>query len=229
MTLQQLDLPLGEADHRLLPVRTLAHLGGTHALEFAQVVHGVHHGDLHAGEDGLHRAANLDLVAGRIDLEQVLVVLLGQLRAALGDEHGVNHIIGIEGFVHRVHSLCQTLAKFLQASLGDDNLLAYGVLMESDCLECDESADYCVFVYNMQPGITIDYRTGESWLSGTVVDVPEISTGEPTFILNTGTKKFHLLTCSRAPEKDSANYELTTKTRDSVIADGYSPCGICKP
>ena len=125
---------------------------------------------------------------------------------------------------HEHHVLYRVTPEF-----GDDNLLAYGVLMESDCLECDESADYCVFVYNMQPGITIDYRTGESWLSGTVVDVPEISTGEPTFILNTGTKKFHLLTCSRAPEKDSANYELTTKTRDSVIADGYTPCGICKP
>ena len=125
---------------------------------------------------------------------------------------------------HEHHVLYRVTPEF-----GDDNLLAYGVLMESDCLECDESADYCVFVYNMQPGITIDYRTGESWLSGAVVDVPETSTGEPTFILNTGTKKFHLLTCSRAPEKDSANYELTTKTRDSVIADGYTPCGICKP
>ena len=80
----------------------------------------------------------------------------------------------------------------------------------------------------MQPGITIDYRTGESWRSGTIVDVPEISTGEPTFILNTGTKKFHLLTCSRAPEEGSENSELSTKTRDSVIADGYMPYGICK-
>ena len=125
---------------------------------------------------------------------------------------------------HEHHVLYRVTPEF-----GDDNLLAYGVLMDSDCLECDESADYCVFVYNMQPGITIDYRTGESWLSGAVVDVPETSTGEPTFILNTGTKKFHLLTCSKAPGKDSANYELTTKTRDSVIADGYTPCGICKP
>lgn len=125
---------------------------------------------------------------------------------------------------HEHHVLYRVTPEF-----GDGNLLAYGVLMESDCLECDESADYCVFVYNMQPGITINYRTGDSWLSGTIIDVPEISTGEPTFILNTGTKKFHLLTCSRAPEKGSKNYELTTKTREGVVADGYTPCGICKP
>ncbi|MGN1189155.1 MAG: hypothetical protein ACI4SL_02035 [Candidatus Ornithospirochaeta sp.] len=68
----------------------------------------------------------------------------------------------------------------------------------------------------MQPGITIDYRTGDSWLSSTAVDISKISTGEPTFILNTGTKKFHLLTCSRAPEKGSENYKITTKCRDCV-------------
>ena len=124
---------------------------------------------------------------------------------------------------HEHHVLYRVSPEF-----GDDNLLAYGVLMESDCLECDESADYCVFVYNMQPGITIDYRTGESRLTGTV-DVPEISTGEPTFVLNTGTKKFHILTCSKAPAENSDNYKLSYDDRDVVIANGYSPCGICNP
>lgn len=124
---------------------------------------------------------------------------------------------------HEHHVLYRVSPEF-----GDDNLLAYGVLMESDCLECDESADYCVFVYNMQPGITIDYRTGESWLTGTV-DVPEISTGEPTFVLNTGTKKFHTLTCSKAPAENSDNYKLSYDDREVVIANGYSPCGICNP
>lgn len=124
---------------------------------------------------------------------------------------------------HEHHVLYRVSPEF-----GDDNLLAYGVLMESDCLECDGSADYCVFVYNMQPGITIDYRTGESWLTGTV-DVPEISTGEPTFVLNTGTKKFHILTCSKAPAENSDNYKLSYDDREIVIANGYSPCGICNP
>ncbi len=47
----------------------------------------------------------------------------------------------------------------------DDDLLARGVVMESDCIECDEEADYAVFVYNIQPGITLDYRTGENWIN----------------------------------------------------------------
>lgn len=45
-----------------------------------------------------------------------------------------------------------------------DNLLAYGVLMESDCIECDD-ADYCVFIANIQTGVILDYATGESSLS----------------------------------------------------------------
>ena len=46
-----------------------------------------------------------------------------------------------------------------------DNLLANGVLMEGYSVE-DKGAgvSYCVFAYNVQPGIEIDYATGESKL-----------------------------------------------------------------
>ena len=44
-----------------------------------------------------------------------------------------------------------------------NNLVATGVLMEAYSVE-DRGEDvcFCVFVYNVQPGIEIDYRTGES-------------------------------------------------------------------
>lgn len=42
-----------------------------------------------------------------------------------------------------------------------DNLLANGVLMEARSVE-DEGLIFCVFVYNVQPGIVIDYTTGEN-------------------------------------------------------------------
>jgi DNA-entry nuclease len=43
-------------------------------------------------------------------------------------------------------------------------LVARGVQMEAWSLE-DEGAGVCfnVFVYNVQPGVTIDYATGDSW------------------------------------------------------------------
>ena len=44
-----------------------------------------------------------------------------------------------------------------------NDLLAKGVLLESQCVEEPESElTFCVFCYNVQPGIEIDYATGES-------------------------------------------------------------------
>lgn len=43
------------------------------------------------------------------------------------------------------------------------NLLASGVLIEAYSVEDDgEGIDFCVYCYNVQPGVEIDYRTGEN-------------------------------------------------------------------
>ena len=45
-----------------------------------------------------------------------------------------------------------------------DNLVATGVCMEGWSVEDGgEDICFCVFAYNAQPGIVIDYATGESW------------------------------------------------------------------
>lgn len=46
----------------------------------------------------------------------------------------------------------------------DDDLLARGVLMEALSLNDDDydNVEYCVFVYNVQDGVNIDYKTGEN-------------------------------------------------------------------
>lgn len=44
----------------------------------------------------------------------------------------------------------------------NDNLLAEGVLMEAYSVEDGGELQFCVFVYNVQPGIAIDYATGNS-------------------------------------------------------------------
>lgn len=111
---------------------------------------------------------------------------------------------------------------------GDGNLLAYGVTMESDCLDCDE-AEYCVYIANIQPGISIDYATGNNWLSSETPPEDDVTIDEATYILNTNSKKFHLKDCSGAPDETSANYKLTDKTREELLAEGYSACGICNP
>lgn len=47
-----------------------------------------------------------------------------------------------------------------------DNLVASGVLMEAYSVEDDgEGICFCVYCYNVQPGVEIDYGTGKSWLA----------------------------------------------------------------
>lgn len=47
-----------------------------------------------------------------------------------------------------------------------DNLVADGVLMEGYSVEDEgDGICFCIYAYNVQPGITIDYATGDSWLS----------------------------------------------------------------
>ena len=123
------------------------------------------------------------------------------------------------------------------------NLVASGVQLEAESVEDDgEGILFNVYVYNVQPGITIDYATGESWQEqGTtttpvqeepVQEEPEeqtpVSSGT-TYILNTNTKKFHYPSCSSVDQMSDKNRQEFTGTRDEVIAMGYDPCGRCHP
>ena len=123
------------------------------------------------------------------------------------------------------------------------NLVASGVQLEAESVEdAGEGVLFNVYVYNVQPGITIDYATGESWQEqGTtttpvqeepVQEEPEeqtpVSSGT-TYILNTNTKKFHYPSCSSVDQMSEKNRQEFTGTRDEVIAMGYDPCGRCHP
>ena len=112
-----------------------------------------------------------------------------------------------------------------------DNLVAEGVLMEAISVEDDgDGILFCVFCYNVQPGVVIDYATGESWLADEEPETEAPTDGSSeimVYILNTNSKKFHLDSCSGLPS--SNNREDFEGTRDEVINMGYSPCGNCKP
>lgn len=50
-----------------------------------------------------------------------------------------------------------------------------------------------------------------------------------TYVLNTNTKKFHHPNCRSVSQMSQKNRSDTTLSRDKIIAQGYSPCGNCKP
>lgn len=110
----------------------------------------------------------------------------------------------------------------------EEEMVARGVLMEAVSVEDDgEGLEFCVYAYNNQPGIEIDYATGESWLAPE--EEEPVSGTEQTYILNTSSKKFHLTTCGGVADIKAANRSDYTGTREEVIAAGYDPCGRCKP
>lgn len=49
------------------------------------------------------------------------------------------------------------------------------------------------------------------------------------YILNTNTGKFHKPGCSSVDQMKESNKLPYTGLREDVIAQGYSPCGRCKP
>lgn len=118
-----------------------------------------------------------------------------------------------------------------------DNLLASGVQMEAKSVEDDgEGICFNVYVYNVQPGIRIDYATGTSWLSNESATIStasyddSVGTGEiMTYVLNTNSKKFHDPNCSSADDIKEENRQEYKGTREDLIEDGYDPCGRCKP
>ena len=108
-----------------------------------------------------------------------------------------------------------------------DDLVARGVLMEGYSVEDEgDGILYCVFAYNVQPGVEIDYATGESWLAGE----DAVGDGEgTTYILNTSSMKFHDPACPSVEDIKESNKEAFTGSWEELIAQGYSPCGRCNP
>ena len=48
------------------------------------------------------------------------------------------------------------------------------------------------------------------------------------YLANTKSGKFHYTTC-RTIKHPEASYFVPYSSRETAIADGYEPCGVCKP
>lgn len=114
-----------------------------------------------------------------------------------------------------------------------ENLVASGVVMEAFSVE-DEGEGVCfhVYVYNVQPGVEIDYATGESWETGDSASSAlesQAEEQETDYVLNTSSKKFHRPDCPSVDSMSEKNRQEYHGTREELIAQGYEPCGSCNP
>ena len=127
------------------------------------------------------------------------------------------------------------------------DLVATGVQMEAYSIEdAGEGICFNVFCYNVQPGVEIDYSTGESWANEgnkettkkqTVASVEttkkqvkttkqqNVVTGQ--YVLNTNTKKIHKTHCHHINKMNEANKKSYSGSLDSLYSQGYTTCGTC--
>ncbi|MEE0928909.1 MAG: DNA/RNA non-specific endonuclease [Acutalibacteraceae bacterium] len=115
-----------------------------------------------------------------------------------------------------------------------DNLIADGVQIEAYSVE-DKGEGICfnVFVYNIQPGIVIDYATGESRLEGenskdNSSSQQSSSQGEK-YILNTKSKKIHTPNCGYVQDINAENKSEYQGNIDNLVDQGYTSCKKCNP
>ena len=118
-----------------------------------------------------------------------------------------------------------------------DDLVAVGVLMEAKSDEDDgKGVQFNVFCYNVQPGISINYATGDSALAGSPSTSNEEAATQPeaqqeeapvedknetmVWIPNSGSKYHSRANCSNMKNPREV-------TIDQAISMGFTPCKKC--
>ena len=138
---------------------------------------------------------------------------------------------GMLPFENEVASYVKSTKKHVMYRVTPDfrerELVARGVQIEAYSVE-DNGRGVCfnVYCYNVQPGIEINYATGESKRAASS---STSSSSSAQYILNTNSKKFHKTTCKLANDISDKNKKSFTGSREELINRGYSPCGSCKP
>ena len=106
-------------------------------------------------------------------------------------------------------------------------LVARGVQMEAYSVE-DVGRGLCfnVFCYNVQPNVKIDYKTGEAEATVKETTTEKI---EAAYVINKKSGKIHRPDCSGVKTMSDKNKLFSNESVDELIAEGYTPCGECKP
>lgn len=103
-----------------------------------------------------------------------------------------------------------------------DNLLAKGVQMEAYSVEDDgEGVCFHVFVYNVQPGIHLDYETGESWQEEDGAQSIDMEQEEMEIRGNSRSKIYHCPGQAAYEEMEDSKYLVIFHSEQEAADAGY--------
>ena len=112
-------------------------------------------------------------------------------------------------------------------------LVARGVRMEARSVEDDGRAvSFNVYCHNVQPGVDIDYATGDNRLAERAesgASGADQHAEIADYVINVNTRKFHLPECTAVEDIAEKNKQLFTGSCDDLIEQGLAPCKKCNP
>lgn len=122
------------------------------------------------------------------------------------------------------HVMYRVTPMFIQ-----NELICRGLLIEAYSVEDNGTGlQFCIYCYNVQPHIIIDYQTGNSQLEDTS-NSDDTPSQTKTYILNTNSKTVHKPSCSSVSKISENNKQEYTGSLSEKLNEGYKTCGICKP
>jgi DNA-entry nuclease len=125
-----------------------------------------------------------------------------------------------------------------------NNLVASGVHMEAESVEDHgDGISFNIYAYNNQPGVKINYATGESKSTGKYSSSGSSSgssgsssggsssnvASKGTYVICLSTGKFHRPSCSSVKQIKESNKKVYKGKRKNLINEGYVPCKRCNP
>lgn len=140
----------------------------------------------------------------------------------------------------------------------DQELVARGFLLQAYSVEDEgRGIQFCVYCFNSQPGIVIDFSTGYTSFdenykgeyqttssmskfdyanadsakqdSGTDSTSSDNKEEKQSYIINSNTKKFHYSWCKSVQDMNDNNMEVSSASSETLVQNGYSPCKRCRP
>lgn len=105
----------------------------------------------------------------------------------------------------------------------EDDLLLYGVQIEILDIDDKDKLSYNVFVYNKQPGFTIDYRNGDVY-SDYSLSLSGKRSGFNIYVIDMDTNKFHKESCASVRGIKNKKYFVG---KEQTIEEDYCKCESC--
>lgn len=118
-----------------------------------------------------------------------------------------------------------------------DNLVASGLLLEAVSInDGGAGVEFCVYCYNVEPGVSINYATGQSQADGTMVKrvyEPSAEEAAADFVINKNSGVFHYPDCESVAEMREHNKIFFQGTLEELQAqypaeEGFRLCNVCR-